>query len=123
MTEKHELAILRELIKVYRSCPERVAAYVRWRWISLGIAWSLIFIAFLLISFGNANSRICMLMTLVGGFAGGLSFLFSSSAHQMPFLVQYSELRDDEVQRRLQKLETAQAGRDEPPPRSSDQHE
>jgi hypothetical protein len=65
-----------------------------------------------------------MLMTLLGGFAGGLSFLFSASAHQMPILVQYSELRDDEVQMRLQELGGAQpAGRDEPPPRSSDQHE
>jgi hypothetical protein len=84
----------------------------------LGIAWLLIFVSFLLSSFESVSPRICIVIGLLGGVAGGLSFLFSASAKQMPILVQYSTLRDDDVQRRLQDLGDAQpAGRDEPSPR------
>jgi len=104
MTTKQELATLRELRRVYQNCPERVATYVRWRWISTGIAYVLIFIAFLLISFESVSPRFCVLVALLGGIGLGLGILFSTSSKQMPLLVRYATLRDDDIQRRLVEL-------------------
>ncbi len=41
---------------------------------------------------------------LARGFAGGISFLFAASAKQMPLLVRYTALRDEEFQKRLEEL-------------------
>jgi hypothetical protein len=104
MTTKHELATLRELRRVYQNCPERVATYVRWRWISRAIAWVLIFVASLLTSSESVSPLLCLPIAVLGGLALGLGILFSTSAKQMPLFVRYATLRDEDIQKRLQEL-------------------
>lgn len=48
MTRKQELALLREVGRIYQNRPARVAAYSRWRWIATALTWILILAAFLL---------------------------------------------------------------------------
>jgi O-antigen ligase len=107
MRTKQELAILKEVGRIYQNCPERVATYTRWRWIATIIAWLLIFVAFLLSSSKMLNGTLCLVIALLGGFAGGLSLLFAASAKQMPLLVRYTALRDEEIQKRLEELKDA----------------
>ncbi len=104
MTPKQELAALKEVDRLYRNCPERVAAYTRWRWFATVIAWILIFVAFLLSMTKILSGTLCLVIALLGGFAGGISFLFAASAKQMPLLVRYTALRDEEFQKRLEEL-------------------
>ena len=107
MTTKHERATLRELGRIYQDCSERVATYTRWRWIATGVAWVLIFFAFLLSSFENVPPRLCLLIALLGGVAIGLSILYSTSAKQMPLLVRYTKLHEEEITKRLEELQDA----------------
>jgi hypothetical protein len=104
MTTKQELAVLRELVRVYQDCPTRVSAYVRLRWIFTGIAWVLCFMAFLLISFEDVSPRLCLLIALVAGFAVGCSLMYAASAKQMPLLVRFTTIHDADMQRRIEEL-------------------
>src|SRR4029077_7031891 len=104
MTSKQELATLREIGRIYRNCAERVATYTRWRWIATAAAWALIFLAFLLSTAKIASSTVCLVIGLLGGFAGGISLLFALSSKQMTLLVRYTTLREDELQKRLEEL-------------------
>jgi len=104
MTSKQELAILRELGRIYRDCAERVATHTRWRWILTAATWILIFLAFLLSTGKIASSTVCVVIGLLGGFAGGISLMFALSSKQMTLLVRYTTLREDEFQKRLEEL-------------------
>ena len=107
MTTKQESATLREIGRIYQNCAERVATYTRWRWIATATAWALIFLAFLLSTAKIASGTVCLVVGLLGGFAGGISLLFAASAKQMPLLVRYTTLREDELQKRLEELKDA----------------
>jgi O-antigen ligase len=107
MTTKQERAMLREVRRIYENCPERVATYTRWRWIATATAWILISVAFLLSTSKMLSGTLCLVIALLGGFAGGLSLLFAASAKQMPLLVRYTALRDEEIQKRLEELKDA----------------
>lgn len=99
--------MLREVGRIYQDCPERVATYTRWRWIATVLAWILIFAAFLLSTSKMLSGSLCLVIALLGGFAGGISLLFAASAKQMPLLVRYTALREEEIQKRLEELKDA----------------
>jgi hypothetical protein len=107
MTPKQELTILRELGRIYQNCAERVATYTRWRWVATASAWVLIFLAFLFSTSKILGSTLCLMINLLGGFAAGISLLFAASAKQMPLLVRYTALREDELQKRVEELKDA----------------
>jgi hypothetical protein len=104
MTTKQEGAILREFGRIYENCSERVRRYTRWRWTATAISWSFIFVAFLLSASKMISGNLCLVIGLLGGYAGGFSLLFAGSAKQLPLLVRYTTLRDQEVQKRLEEL-------------------
>ncbi len=107
MTAKQERAMLKEIARIYQNCPERVETYTRWRWTATGIAWGLIFVAFFLSCFESVSSKLCMVIALLGGVAIGVSILLSASAKQIPLLVRYTTLRDEDIQKRLEELQDA----------------
>jgi hypothetical protein len=107
MTANQERTLLKEIVRIYQNCPERVATYTRWRWIATAIGWILIFTAFLFTSAKTLSGSICLVLALLGGFAGGLSLLFAASAKQMPFYIRYTVLRDEEIQKRMEELKDA----------------
>jgi len=107
MSEKQERSTLNEIVRMYQNCPERIATYTRFRWIARVSAWFLIFIAFLLSRFENVSCTLCLALALLGGFAGGLTILFTASVTQMPFLVRFTTLRKDEIDKRLEELKDA----------------
>ncbi len=104
MTKKQEQATLRELLQIYGDCPGRVRTYIRWRRISRGIAWVVIFIAFFLSSSEGVNPMISSLVALLGGIGVGISILFSLSVSQVPLLVRYTTLHEDAIRRRSEDL-------------------
>jgi hypothetical protein len=104
MTTKQELAILREMVRIHRSCPEQVAKYTRLRWVSTAAAWILIFFAFLLSRFEHASGVPCLVLALLGGASLGAAIMFSASAKQIPLLVRFTTLHEQELQKRLEEL-------------------
>jgi hypothetical protein len=107
MTTKQELKVLRQLGRIYHDCAERVATYTRWRWILTVSAWVLIFLAFLFSTAKILGGTLCLVIALLGGFAGGISLLYAAAAMQMPLLVRYTALREDELQKRVEELKDA----------------
>jgi quinol-cytochrome oxidoreductase complex cytochrome b subunit len=104
MTTKQELAMLNEIRRIYWNCPEQVAKYAQRRWVATGIAWILIFVAFLLTTAGMLNATFSLVIAVLGGISMGISLLFTSSAKQMPLVVRYTTLLDEEVEKRLAEL-------------------
>ena len=96
--------MLREICRTYQDCPERVAKHTRYRWIATAASWILTFIAFLLSTTRILSNTLCMMMALLGGLVGGLSLVFASSAKRMPLFVRYTNLREKEIQQRLEEL-------------------
>lgn len=104
MTKMEEKATLRELARIHENCEERVATYRRRRWGLIVTAAILLFTAFLLCSFENVRSELCLMIATLGGGLCGLSVLYSLSAKQSPLVVRYSTLHAEEVQKRLEEL-------------------
>ena len=104
MTKKQELAILREMVRMHRSCAERVAKYTRLRWISTAVAWVLIFTAFLLSRFQGISGVPCLVLALLGGLGIGVALMFLASANQIPIFVRFTTLREEEVQKRMEEI-------------------
>jgi hypothetical protein len=107
MNAKQERAILKEIARTYQNCQERVETYTRWRWTATGIGWVLIFVAFLLSYFESISCRLCMVSALLGGVAVGVAIFLGTSAKQLPFLVSYTTIRDEDIQKRLEGLKDA----------------
>ncbi len=107
VTAKQETAILTEFVKIYRAGPEQVARYRRAYWVWTVGSWGLIFSAFLLISFRHINVVLCVLLALLGGVSAGIGGGFAASARQIPFLVRFTTLDEEAVNRRLEELENS----------------
>jgi hypothetical protein len=104
MTPRQESSILKEMGRIYQNCEDRIATYTRWRWIATGISWISIFVAFLLGTAKLASPIICLLLALLGGYAGGFAILFGAAAKQLPLWIGYTTLREPEAQKRLEEL-------------------
>ena len=66
--------------------------------------WILIFLAFLLGTAKWTSPVVSLIIAVLGGFTGGLAFLFAATARQLPLWVRYTTLRDPEFQKRLDEL-------------------
>jgi hypothetical protein len=104
MTKKQELAKLKEFARVYQNPNERVAACNRRKWILLGIAWFMIFIATLLLKFQAVSDVVSMVIAVVAGCVLGIASWFSAAANQIPLLVRYTALREEEIRKRIDEL-------------------
>jgi hypothetical protein len=104
MTPKQEAGILREIERIHRDCSERVACYMRWRWIAIAISLGFTFLAFLVASSNFGRPTTWLLLALSGGLSGGVSLLFSAAARQCPLITRYTSLREEELRKRLEEL-------------------
>jgi hypothetical protein len=107
MTKRQEMATLKEIGRVYHDPPERVTAYNRRKWILLMIAWFEIFIAISLSMLHAVPDMVCLVIAVVGGCAVGIAVWFTAAARQIPLLVRYTTLREEDIRKRLEELKDA----------------
>ena len=107
MTRKQKRNILREILRIYEDCPERVAAYTRWRWFATAATWVLIFTAVFLSFFHSVNTLVCVGIGFLGGIAFGAALSFAGAARAWPLAVRYTTLQAGEIKKDLAELTLA----------------
>lgn len=104
MTPKREFVTLREMHRLFENCDERVAKYSKLRWTLMIVSWVLIFFAVLLLMTEALPRGLCLVITWLAGFTGGLSLLYSVSAMQTPLIVRYTTLNREAIEKRMAEL-------------------
>lgn len=101
----HELAILKELQRIYTDTSLAIARYKRFQLIASIIGLGLILLSLIGGSMGFLPTREAVLSAFFGGASAGFSFLYRSSLQQLPFLLRFTTLDVQSIQNRIQEIE------------------
>jgi hypothetical protein len=100
-----ELATLKEFQRIYTETPLTIGRYKRYQLIVSIIGLGLILLSLFGGSIGFLAFREAVIAAMFGGMAAGISFLYRSSLHQIPFLIQFTALDVPAIQNRIQEIE------------------
>lgn len=106
MSKSYELRTLRELVKLFENSPERVKAYRRTSLI-ISTASSLTLILAVVLTFGEiVDARYAAILVLVAGIGIGVELMYRLLTSDSMLIVRYTSLREDEISKRIEELET-----------------
>ena len=100
-----ELATLKEFLRMYTETPLTIKRYKRGQLIVSVIGLALILLSLSGGSMGFLAFREAVIAAMFGGMAAGISFLYRSSLHQIPFLIRFTALDVAAIQNRIQEIE------------------
>lgn len=100
-----ELVTLKELLRIYTETPLAIRRYKHSQLIVSIIGLGLIFLSLIGGSMGFLACRDAVIAAMFGGMSAGISFLYRSSLHQIPLLIQFTALDEAAIKSRIQEIE------------------